>query len=192
MIGFWSQGGTTQHFANELAFDLGVEAINLENVDFEAKAASRSILLIIIPTYDGLAPSCAIEQLKRLESAELRGLSFAVCGTGDNTYCDWFNTAAYALDKLLAAKGGHRLHPVGIADVQHPKGLGEGIERWGVALRGIKAIASLLPEDHTAEEEEGTGSSQTTLSELGPENFSAEMMEVGGERALPHRAAHNF
>jgi len=174
---YWSEGQSTARVSKNLADDLGISWESPNEGDSLQVRVGESILFVM-PTYDGLAPDCAIttlEKLKTSSASSLSGLSFAVCGTGDNTYCDWFNVAAQEFDKLLESKGAKRLLPVCSADVQHPKGLQFGIDLWGEKLTKLPTVARLLPEKEA--DLDDNSSTQAAYRDMSPEDYSPEMME---------------
>lgn len=135
-IYYGSNTGTCEAFAQRLAADAsmyGYEATVLDVVDAaEAKLATGGPVVIITASYEGQPPDNArvfCEWLTGLQANELQHVSYAVFGCGSRHWTQTFHRIPKLVDETMAARGGSRICPLGLADAAKGEMFTE-FEQW--------------------------------------------------------------
>ena len=133
-----SAPSTCEQIGRALCDAIGGRLYDLATADWRLLLHSGRPLLFVFPTYDGQPARSADPLLAELAECTLSSATrFSVYGVGDNTYCDWFNTAAEQLVTALLGAGAVQLGQVS----EHRKRL-QRLRLWGTAWeRGHSARA---------------------------------------------------
>lgn len=135
-IYYGSNTGTCEAFAQRLAADAsmyGYEATVVDVADAaEAKLATGGPVVIITASYEGQPPDNArvfCEWLTGLQANELQHVSYAVFGCGSRHWTQTFHRIPKLVDETMAARGGSRICPLGLADAAKGEMFTE-FEQW--------------------------------------------------------------
>ena len=126
--------GSSWQFAEQLVrearnrFDLTIRSQSLEDYDFEAELALESVVIIIVPTYEGGLPNPTSKDFYEylIDAAEdfrvskdYDRVAYAVFGLGDTVYGDNFCVVGRRVDESLKKLGGNRILARGAGDAQY-------------------------------------------------------------------------
>ncbi|KAK1826130.1 putative bifunctional P-450:NADPH-P450 reductase [Podospora conica] len=135
-IYYGSNTGTCEAFAQRLAADAnlhGYEATIVDTMDAaKGKLASDGPVVIITASYEGQPPDNAgvfCEWLTGLQADELQQVSYAVFGCGSRHWTQTFHRIPKLVDDTMAARGGSRICPLGLADAAKGEMFAE-FEQW--------------------------------------------------------------
>lgn len=135
-IYYGSNTGTCEAFAQRLAADAsmyGYEATVVDVADAaEAKLVTGGPVVIITASYEGQPPDNArvfCEWLTGLQANELQHVSYAVFGCGSRHWTQTFHRIPKLVDETMAARGGSRICPLGLADAAKGEMFTE-FEQW--------------------------------------------------------------
>ena len=108
-----SAPSTCEQIGRAVCDATGGSLYDLATADWRLLLTSARPLLFVFPTYDGQPARSAEPLLAELAQCTLSSVTqFSVYGVGDNTYCDWFNSAAEQLVTALLGAGAVQLGQV--------------------------------------------------------------------------------